>query len=76
MSFGTLALTGICDLAGPLLSAFGNGAVPVQQPVQRGYGWPSAKRQCTGHHRTRDRCNGDEQRVVAESAPGCGARSV
>lgn len=29
MSFGTLALIGLCGLAGPLLSAAGRGAVPV-----------------------------------------------
>jgi Kef-type K+ transport system membrane component KefB len=29
MSFGTLALIGLCGLAGPLLSAAGHGAVPV-----------------------------------------------
>ncbi|MBV8954394.1 MAG: hypothetical protein JO179_09660, partial [Solirubrobacterales bacterium] len=29
MSFGTLALIGICGLAGPLLSSFGSGAVPA-----------------------------------------------
>ena len=28
MSFGTLALIGLCGFAGPLLSAAGHGAVP------------------------------------------------